>query len=331
MGIVVRPMMHAVAASAWGGPEVLQQVEVPVPPLLPGEVLVRVEAAGVNPTDWKSRATGGRGYWRDPAILGFDIAGVVEAVADGSSLFSPGDRVFGMPRFPLPAEAYAQFAAAPARQLARIPDALGFADAASLPLAALTALQALEEAGRLTPGQSVLICGAAGGVGRLAVQIAVALGAVVTACARAHQLDEAAAAGAAVVEASADGTPARASQHALVIDPFGGRCTERLLDWCAPRGTLVSLIPRTEASAEKVALERGIALRRVVVEPSEVGMLRIADWAEDGQLWPRVALELPLADAAAAHRSGERGGLAGKIILQPWQGSRDARADGRAL
>jgi NADPH:quinone reductase-like Zn-dependent oxidoreductase len=311
-------MMQAVAATAWGGPEVLEPVRVPVPELVPGEVLVRVEAAGVNPTDWKSRASGGRGLWRDPAILGFDVAGVVEQVADGSHRLAVGDRVFGMPRFPHPAEAYAQLVSAPARQLAVIPEGIGFAEAASLPLAGLTALQALEDAGGLRAGQSVLVCAAGGGVGRLAVQIALALGARVTACARPERLAEAAALGATVVEASPDGTPAAASQHDLVIDPFGGERTAALLDWCAPGGSLVSLIPRTAASVEAAARERGITLRRIVVEPSETGMLRIAGWVANGALRPRVALELPLAEADAAHRAGERGGLDGKIVLRPW-------------
>ena len=312
-------MMRAAAATAWGGPDVLQPVDVALPELLPGEVLVRVEAAGVNPTDWKSRATGGRGYWRDPAILGFDVAGVVEQTADGSHVHAVGDRVFGMPRFPLPAEAYAQYVAAPARQLARMPDGVGFADAASLPLAGLTALQALEEAGGLRPGMSVLVCGAGGGVGRLAVQIAVALGAVVTACARSGRLADAAAAGAAVVAAAEDGTPVTPSLHDVVIDPFGGDRTAALLDWCAPGGTLVSLIPRTSPAVEAAARGRDLALRRVVVEPSERGMQRIATWVSAGALQPRVALEVPLEQAADAHRAGERGGLDGKIVLRPWR------------
>lgn len=314
-------MMRAIVATAWGSPDVLESVDQPVPQLLPGEVLVRVEAAGVNPTDWKSRQTGGRGYWRDPAILGFDVAGVVDQVADGSHLHAVGDRVFGMPRFPLPAEAYAQFVSAPARQLARMPDELGFSDAASLPLAGLTALQALEDAGAVQPGRSVLVCAAGGGVGRLAVQIALALGAVVTACARPDRLAEAASAGAAVVRAAADGTPATPSQHDLVIDPFGGERTGVLLDWCAPGGTLVSLIPRTSEAVEAAARARGVTLRRVVVEPSETGMQRLAAWVERGDLRPRVALQLPLAKAAGAHRAGERGGLDGKIVLRPWHRS----------
>ena len=314
-------MMQAVAARAWGGPEVLQLVEVPIPSVLPGEVLVRVEAAGVNPTDWKSRATGGRGYWNDPAILGFDIAGVVEEVADGSHVLARGDRVFGMPRFPLPAEAYAQYVAAPARQLARMPDGLGFDEAASLPLAGLTALQALEEAGGLRRGQSVLVCAAAGGVGRLAVQIAMQLGAAVTACARPAQLAEAAALGASVVDAVPDGLPTQPSQHDIVVDPFGGDRTAALLDWCAPGGTLVSLIPRTAPAVERAALDRGIALRRIVVEPSELGMARIAHWVEEGAVRPRVARAFPLHAAADAHRAGEQGGLGGKIVLHPWERS----------
>ncbi|WP_310123930.1 NADP-dependent oxidoreductase [Agrococcus sp. BE272] len=320
-------MMQAVAATAWGAPEVLQIVDVPVPELLPGEVLVRVEAAGVNPTDWKSRATGGRRLWRDPAILGFDLAGVVEAVADGSHTLEIGDRVFGMPRFPLPAQAYAQLVAAPARQLTRIPDGMGFAEAASLPLAGLTALQALEDAGRVRAGQSVLVCGAAGGVGRLAVQIAVALGAAVTACARPERLSDLAALGASVVGAAPSGIPSAPSLHAVVIDPFGGDRTAALLAWCSAGGTLVSLIPRTSAAVQAEAAASGVALRRIVVEPSERGMARLASLVAEGRLKPRVALELPLIAAADAHRAGERGGLDGKIVLRPWRGADGARLE----
>lgn len=318
--------MLASVATAFGGPEVLELLEVPIPEAMPGEVLVRVEAAGINPTDWKSRATGGRRYWDDPVILGFDVAGVVEEVSDGSHLLSLGDRVFGMPRFPLQAGAYAQYVAAPARHLARIPDAIGFADAASLPLAGLTALQAVEEAGRLRPGQSVLVCGAGGGVGRLAVQIAVALGAVVTACARADRLDDAVVAGVAVVEPTASGLPAVASHHDVVIDPFGGARTAELLRWCTPGGTLVSLIPRTDPAVEAEAHRLGITLRRIVVEPSELGMERIAHWVDEGSIRPRVALELSLASAAEAHAIGERGGLDGKIVLRPWQRGSELRS-----
>lgn len=310
--------MLASVATTWGGPEVLQTIAVPIPEPMPGEVLVRVEAAGINPTDWKSRATGGRRYWDDPAILGFDVAGVVEEVADGSHLLVPGDRVFGMPRFPLQAGGYAQYATAPARHLARIPEAVGFAEAASLPLAALTALQAVEEAGGLRPGQSVLVCGAGGGVGRLAVQIAVVLGGVVMACARSNRLDDARSSSAAVVEADDDGLPSEPSRHDVVIDPFGGARTAALLRWCAPGGTLVSLIPRTDAAAHLEAEQRGVALRRVVVEPSELGIERIAGWLDEGWIRPRVALELPLESAAEAHRIGERGGVDGKIVLRPW-------------
>ncbi|MEV7526927.1 NADP-dependent oxidoreductase [Agrococcus sediminis] len=311
--------MTAVVAAGWGGPEVLQPVALPIPEPVPGEALVRIEAAGVNPTDWKSRATGGRRLWGDPVVLGFDIAGVVERVADGSHVLAPGDRVFGMPRFPHQAGAYAQYAAAPVRQLARIPDGLGFAEAASIPLAGLTALQGLEEAGRLRAGDSVLICGAGGGVGRLAVQIAVALGARVTACVRATRVAEVEALGATAVVADASGLPAEPSRHDVVLDPFGGDRTAALLEHCRPGGRLVSLIPRTEMAVEERATALDVALRRIVVDPSEDGMRRLADWLAAGAITPRVALELPLEEAAEAHRAGERGGLDGKIVLRPWQ------------
>lgn len=99
--------MHAIAVGSWGGPDVLEEVTLPRPEPGPTEILVAVHAAGVNATDWKARATGGFDLWGDPVVLGYDVSGVVEAVGPGASLFEPGDEVFGMPRFPEQAGAYA--------------------------------------------------------------------------------------------------------------------------------------------------------------------------------------------------------------------------------
>ena len=140
--------MRAISPRTWGGPEVLELIEVDRPVPIATEVLVRVHAAAINPTDWKSRRSGA-GYWHDPAILGYDVAGVVEQVGLGVTLYQPGDEVFGMPWFPRQAGAYAQYVTAPARQFARKPAGLTFVEAAALPLAALTAWQSLIETGRL--------------------------------------------------------------------------------------------------------------------------------------------------------------------------------------
>ncbi len=176
--------MRSVRQSTVGGPEVLELVEVPRPAPGPTEVLVRVAAAGVNPVDWKVRARGGF-LGEPPFTVGWDVAGEVEEVGFGVTRFAPGDRVFGMPRFPREAAAYSEYVTSPSRQLARIPENVSDIEAAALPLAGLTAWQALVETADVQPGQRVLILAAAGGVGHLAVQIAKARGAYVLGTARA--------------------------------------------------------------------------------------------------------------------------------------------------
>jgi NADPH:quinone reductase-like Zn-dependent oxidoreductase len=137
--------LRAIHVTDFGGPDVLRLVDVEPPKPIPTEVLVEVHAAGVNPVDWKTRegrgAAGASGP--PPFILGWDVAGVVTEVGRGVTLFKPGDRVFGMPWFPREAGAYSEFVTAPSRQFAPMPDGLSFEEAAALPLAGLTAWQAL--------------------------------------------------------------------------------------------------------------------------------------------------------------------------------------------
>ncbi|MDJ0346216.1 alcohol dehydrogenase catalytic domain-containing protein [Streptomyces sp. H10-C2] len=179
--------MRAIGQDSFGGPDVLKVVEVARPEPGPAEVLVRVHAAGVNPTDWWHRATGGLAG-DVPVRLGWDVSGVIEAVGPGVTLFGPGDEVFGMPRQPLPAGTYAEYVVSPARHLVAKPVGLSHVDAAALPLAALTAWQALVDTADVRPGRRVLIHAATGGVGHLAVQIAKARGAHVIGTARTAKL-----------------------------------------------------------------------------------------------------------------------------------------------
>ncbi|MGP3962618.1 NADP-dependent oxidoreductase [Nonomuraea sp. 3N208] len=153
--------MRAIIQESAGGPEVLTLAEVDRPEPTLTEVLVRVYAAGVNPTDWKSR-THGRLLDDPPAILGWDVSGMVEAVGPGVTRFRPGDEVFGMPRFPHKAGGYAEYVTAPSRHFTRKPAGLDHVHAAALPLAALTAWQVLHDTANVRPGQRVLIHAAAG-------------------------------------------------------------------------------------------------------------------------------------------------------------------------
>src|SRR3954468_13810554 len=183
--------LKAVVMTALGGPEVLELKDVERPEPIPTEVLVRITAAGINPVDWKTRAHGGfeSAVGQPPLILGWDIAGVVEEVDPDVTRFSPGDRVFGMPWFPRIAGAYAEYATSPARQLARTPISLTDEQPGGLPLAGLTAWQALVDVAQVGPGTRVLIHAAAGGVGHLAAQIASSRGAHVIGTAREEKHD----------------------------------------------------------------------------------------------------------------------------------------------
>ncbi|WP_313885615.1 NADP-dependent oxidoreductase [Fodinicola feengrottensis] len=170
--------MRIVTQQVLGGPEVLQVSEAARPEPGPTEVLVRVVAAGINPVDWKVRAGGGF-LGTPPFTVGWDVAGVVEETGFGASGVGKGDEVLGMPWFPRPANAYAEYVTAPSRHFVRKPAELSHVEAAALPLAGLTAWQGLVDIGAVQSEQRVFIDAAAGGVGHLAVQIAKARGAYV--------------------------------------------------------------------------------------------------------------------------------------------------------
>lgn len=304
--------MRAISPRTWGGPEVLELIEVDRPDPIATEILVRVHAAAINPTDWKSRQTGA-GYWQDPPILGYDVAGVVEQVGPGVTLYQPGDEVFGMPWFPRQAGAYAQYVTAPARQFARKPVNLNHVEAAALPLAALTAWQSLIETGRLRAGQRVLIHAAAGGVGHLAVQIAKAHGAHVvgTASASKHQFVRDLGADEMIDYATIDFVEAVRDVD-IVLDTIGGDYGPRSLRVLRPGGILVSL---TEDGPVEEAARLGVRAGFTLVEPDYAGLRQIAALAEAGHLRPAIDTVLPLEQAAKAHELSETGRTTGKIVL----------------
>ncbi|MFD8208948.1 NADP-dependent oxidoreductase [Streptomyces sp. NPDC059695] len=304
--------MRAVVVEQWGGPEKLveREVERPEPGL--NEVLVRVHAAGVNPVDWKTRASGGLIEWGAPAIVGWDVSGTVEAVGPGVGSLRPGDEVFGMPLFPRQAGGYAEYVVAPARHLAPKPASLSHVEAAALPLAALTAWQALVDAADVRPGERVLVHAAAGGVGHFAVQIAKARGAYVigTASAAKHGLlrelgaDE-------VVDYREAPFEDLVSDVDVVLDGLGGETAERSLKVLRDGGRLITL----PGPDDVPAAPDGVRAAWVLVEPDHLGLREITALVESGALRPVVDTVLPLSEAAKAHEIGERGRTAGKIVL----------------
>jgi len=308
--------MRAMSLRSWGGPEVLTEIEMDRPEPGATEILVRVHAAGVNPTDWKSRAHGGLDLWGEPVILGYDVSGVVEAVGLGVTLFRPGDEVFGMPRFPHQAGAYAQYVTAPARHFARKPAMIDHVQAAALPLAALTAWQSLTETANLRAGQRVLIHAAAGGVGHLAVQIAKARGAYVIGTARGakHPFLRRLGADELIDYTRVDFAEA-ARDIDVVIDTIGGDYGPRSLRVLRKGGVLISLSSPTEVPPVEEAEERGIRCGFTLVEPDYAGMKAIAGLVEAGRLRAEIDNVLPLEQAAKAHEQGETGRTTGKIVL----------------
>jgi NADPH:quinone reductase-like Zn-dependent oxidoreductase len=308
--------MKAIHQSELGPPEVLQLVELPDPEPGPTEVLVRVAAAGVNPVDWKTRAKGGF-LGEPPFTVGWDVAGTVERIGFGVTRFAPGDRVFGMPRFPREAAAYAELVTAPSRQFAPMPDELSWSEATALPLGALTAWQTLVDTAGLSAGQRVLIHAAAGGVGHLAVQIAKARGAHVIGTARAAHhgflrelgADEA-------IDYTETEVADAVSDVDLVLDLVGGETGVKSLPTLRDGGLLISVPSAADfATLHEQAGDRA-RVSAFLVEPDREGIEAIAALVEEGKLHVKVSQTLPLAQAAKAHELGEAGRVGGgKLVL----------------
>jgi len=307
--------MRAISQDVLGGPEVLELVELPRPEPGLSEILVRVHAAGLNPTDWKHRAHK-IFLGPPPFVLGWDVSGVVEATGFGVTLFRPGDEVFGMLPYPHGAGSHAGYVAGPARAFAPKPAGLDHVQAGAVPLAALTAWQALADTAGLSAGQRVLIHAAAGGVGHLAVQIAKARGAYVigTASARNHDLVRGLGADEMIDYHGADLAEATGDLD-VVLDAFGGDYPARSLPLLRPGGRLISLLPfPPEVAAEAGRL--GVRAQVMLVEADHGGMTAIAQLVNQGKLRPVVAGTFQMADAAKAHELGEAGHVAGKLVLR---------------
>jgi NADPH:quinone reductase-like Zn-dependent oxidoreductase len=309
--------MHAVRLRRYGAADELIYEEMQRPEPHAGEALVRVWAAGVNPVDWKTRQGRGArpGDLDTPIILGWDIAGVVDAIGADVDQFSPGDEVFGMVRFPEFGKAYAEYVAAPVGDIVKKPATLSFAEAAAAPLVTLTVWQALFETAHLEAGQTVLIHAAAGGVGHIATQFAKWRGARVIGTASAHNADFLRSLG---VDQVIDYTHERFEDIAravdVVLDTQGRAIQERSFAVLKPGSVLVSI---TDAPDETLAQTYGVKTARIRVHPSGVQLAEIAQLFASGKLHVEIARTFPLSAAADAHRLGEEGHTRGKIVLFP--------------
>jgi len=306
-----------------GGPEVLELREVERPAPAPGEVLIRVAAAGVNPVDTQVRS----GEWvlgemgAPPMILGWDVAGTIEEVGEGVSEFAAGDRVFGMPRSHAAIAACdADFVAAPAREVAVAPASLTDEQAGALPLAGLTAWQALVGNAEVGEGDRVLIQAAAGGVGHLAVQIAKARGGHVIGTARADRHDFLRELG---VDEPIDYTAGPVAEAVSPVDVVIDLVSEddagllASLRALGGGGRLVVIAGDLTDEITAVAREQGTRAVEMLVSPDRVGLESLAALADEGGLRVETDEAFPLAQAADAHRSLEHGRARGKIVLVP--------------
>ncbi|MEU0029361.1 NADP-dependent oxidoreductase [Streptomyces sp. NPDC006335] len=307
--------MRAISQDTLGGPEVLKEIEVERPAPRPNQVLVRVRAAGLNPTDWKHRSTGGF-LGEPPFVLGWDVSGVVEEVGIGVAAFQPGDEVFGMLPYPYGHGSHAEYVIAPVRALTHKPASIDHTQAGALPLVSLTAWQALVEHAGLRPGQRVLVHAAAGGVGHVAVQIAKARGAYVigTASAGKHDFLRELGADEVIDYRETDFTEA-VKDVDVVLDTLGGDTSVDSLRVLRPGGVVVSIIPVGSDEFDREAERLGVRAVRMLVDADRAGMDAIVDLVEKGELRATIAGTFPLADAAEAHRLGDTGRTKGKLVL----------------
>jgi NADPH:quinone reductase-like Zn-dependent oxidoreductase len=331
--------MRAVIAQAYGGPEVLELTDVPVPQVGPNGVLVRVHASSVNPVDWKLRQglLSALGNLRFPVIWGCDLSGVVEQVGSSATLFKPGDEVYGFKDGRVAKTyrgTYAEYAAVPENALARKPAKLSHEEAAAIPLAALTAWQVLVDQGGLQAGQRVLIHAAAGGVGVLAVQIAKALGAYVAATAGAKNQDFLRELGADLpIDYARETIEDKLSGYDLVLDGVGKSMWPSSLRILRRGGKLVTLtVPIPETRAGKLrffstaiagvvggwtrALLAGKRLLVTQVQPRGGELEKINALIESGKLRPVIEKVFPLEQIAEAHRLSETGHVRGKLVVK---------------
>lgn len=303
--------MKAVRIHSFGGPEVLRLEDVPTPQPKPDELLVRVFAAGVNPADWKFRE-GLLGKIPLPSIMGSDFSGEVEAVGHDVTDFHVGQPVFGVVGDE--SGSYAQFVVAPAAQLVEKPANLSHVEAAALPVASMTAWQALFDVANLQRGQKVLIHAAAGGVGTYAVQFAKWKGAHVIGTASSQHLDFVRKMGAdEAVNYRATPFEDVVREVDVVFDTIGGETQSRSWKVLKRGGILVSIVqqpPRDVAAAHGVRGEFHISNHR-----RKDDLAKIADLAGHGQIKILIAAELPLAEARKAQELSQSGHTNGKIVL----------------
>lgn len=302
--------MKAVVIEEYGDNSVVQLVNVKRPVPQSGELLIMIRAAGVNPVDWKIRSGAGVRMGKTlPFLLGGEIAGTVEALGDGVSDFAPGDDVYGI----VSSGGFAEYVTVQATDMARKPKSLDFIQAAAVPLGALTAWQAMFDVAKLSSGQRLLITGASGGVGSLAVQMAKARGAHVTGMASSRNEEFVRSLG---VDVFIDYTKARFEDVAqdldVVFDTVGGDTFQRAFAVVKPGGFLVTAVGFPDAEAG----QRGFGVGRVLCKPNAGQLAQIAELVDRGEVKAQVETVLPVSEVTQAFTLSEGGRTRGKIVLR---------------
>lgn len=301
--------MQAVRIHESGSPDVLQIEDIPVPQLTePEHLLIRIHATAINPVDWKIRKSGRNISF--PYILGWDVSGVV--AESTSAQFAIGDEIYGMVNFPNEGGGYAEYVITPASHVAPKPRNLTHIEAASVPLAALTAVQAFQLGG-LDSTKRILIHAAAGGVGHFAVQIARIYNAreiIGTASTANHEYLSNLGAHK-LIDYRQTAFEDLLSDIDIVIQSIGGTHAQRSLKTLRDGGTMVVLVGSTEVESE-----RGINIQPMLVKPSQTDLIQLSEWIESELLVPTIFAEYPLTEVAEAHRVLEEGHVRGKIVLR---------------
>lgn len=305
--------MRAIRAHARGGPEQLACEQAPRPRPRPGEALVAVAAASITPGEltWESTWTDAAGRDRTPVIPAHEMSGIVEEIA-GAARVAPGDSVYALVPFDRDGAA-ADYITVPASLLAPKPARLSHAEAAALALPGLTAWQALVTSAGLTCGQRVLVHGAAGGVGSVTVQLAVALGAEVSAtCSAADQEFVVGLGAATVIDYAADKFEDQVHDLDVVIDTVGGDTLARSAAVLRPGGILVGVADAPDAEE---AARHGVRTAYFIVSADPDQLTRIARLADTGQLRPVIGATYPLEQTAAAYAGLDHDHRRGKVVL----------------
>lgn len=311
--------MKAVFINQYGSAELLQYADVEKPQIKSDQMLVKVHASSVNPIDWKIRSgmiqllTG----YNFPLILGFDVAGVVEEVGNSVTNFQVGDSIYAY-LDSLPGGAYAEYAAVSERAACLLPNTMSYEQAAAVPLAALTALQALRDSGEIQPGQQVLINGASGGVGSFAVQIAKALETEVTAVCSTKNVELVETLGADyVIDYTQKDFTQDTKQYDIIFDAVAKESFSRCQNILKPNGIYVTTLPALDTLVQGLLtfLVPGKTAKFMLANSSGKDLAFLKNLIEANKLRSIIAKTYPLSELAAAHEESEQGRVVGKLVI----------------